>query len=420
MITRLNSKPIITFAASAFLCIFAVSGSHGQPTLEITGETKLGIPPTPITITGFSGEVASVLKFDLAVMGFISVPAGSANYELTGNNAGNVTGQLNLTGNVSPSPDGGPVHATGSKSVLFSRSYQGGSLRAEAHRLADDVVLKITSVNGIAEINGNISKIAFKVDTTAGGEIYISDFDGHDAREATQDHTIVAAPCWVPGHFALYYASYKRGPLNIFHQDLHTGARRVFADFPGMVGSPAASPDGRKVAMVLAKGGSVNIYVDDADDTDGHNLKQLTFTAEDNSSPCWSPDGRWICFASKVNERRALSKVPAEGGHMERIITGGVSNPSEPDWSPDGHWIAFTSQYAGGFNLCVVPAEGGTAVPLVSGEDPSWAPNSRTLVFVRRGSGGNRTLSLLDVPTKQVKDVPRVSGGSNSQPSWAK
>jgi TolB protein len=169
--------------------------------------------------------------------------------------------------------------------------------------------------------------------------------------------------------------------------------------------------------MVLGTSGSVNIYVCDAD---GGGLKQLTFTREDNSSPCWSPDGRWICFASKVNERRALSKISADGGAMERIPTAGISNPSEPDWSPDGRWIAFTSQYLGGFNVCVVPAGGGSATPLVSGEDPSWAPNSRTLVFVRRGSGGNRTLSLLDVPTKQVKDVPRVLGSSNSQPGWAK
>ena len=86
----------------------------------------------------------------------------------------------------------------------------------------------------------------------------------------------------------------------------------------------------------------------------------------------------------------------------------------------DGKWIAFTSQYSSGFNICVVPARGGTATLLVSGEDPSWSPNSRTLIFVRRSNGRN-TLSLLDVPTKQVKDVPRVSGNtSNSQPSWAR
>jgi TolB protein len=417
MIIRMNSRYFTTIIIIAVLGVLGAPGLRAQETLEVSHQTKLGIPPTPITISGFSGEVASVLKFDLTVMGFISVPAGSANYELSGNNAGNVTGQLDLVGDASQSRAGGAINTSGPRSVLFSRSYQGGSLRAQAHRLADDVVLKITGVNGIAEVNGQISKIAFKAENNTGGEIYVADFDGHNPMPATQDHSIVAAPCWVPGHFALYYTSYKLGPPCVFYQDLRTGTRRNFANYPGLIGSAAVSPDGRKVAMILGKGGSVNLYVGDAD---GGDVKQLTFTTEDNSSPCWSPDGQWICFASKVNERRALSKVPAEGGAMERIPTGGVSNPSEPDWSPDGKMIAFTSQYLGGFNICVVPAEGGIATPLVSGEDPSWSPNSRTLVYVRRGSGGNRTLSLLDVPTKQVKDVPRVSGSSNSQPSWAR
>jgi TolB protein len=113
-----------------------------------------------------------------------------------------------------------------------------------------------------------------------------------------------------------------------------------------------------------------------------------------------------------------LCKVPASGGATERITTGDVSNPTEPDWSPDGKWIVFTAQM-GSFEICVVPATGGKATVLVSGEDPSWAPNSRTVVFARRRSSGGRSLSLLDVPTKQVKDVPRISG-SNSQPSWAR
>jgi TolB protein len=393
----------------ALLGMFPTPGLRADDIIEVNKEAKIGVPPTPIAITGFTGEVASVLKFDLTVMGFISVPSGSANYELSGNNEGSVTGQLSLSG--------GQAGASGPKSILFSRSYVGGSQRAQAHRLADDVVLKITGVNGIAEMNGQISKITFKAEEGSGGDIYVSDFDGHEPVAATRDHSIVADPCWVPGRFALYYTSYMLGQPCIFYQDLRSGTRRNFANYQGLVGSPAVSPDGRKVAMVLGTSGSVNIYVCDAD---GGGLKQLTFTREDNSSPCWSPDGRWICFASKINERRALSKVSADGGAMERIPTAGVSNPSEPDWSPDGHWIAFTSQYLGGFNICVVPAEGGAAIPLVSGEDPSWAPNSRTLVFVHRGGHGNRTLSLLDVPTKQVKDVPRVLGSSNSQPGWAK
>jgi Tol biopolymer transport system component len=55
---------------------------------------------------------------------------------------------------------------------------------------------------------------------------------------------------------------------------------------------------------------------------------------------------------------------------------------------------------------------------LVNGEDPTWAPNSRAVIFVSR-KNHIKTLSLLDVPTKHVKDVARILE-SNSQPSWAK
>jgi Tol biopolymer transport system component len=70
------------------------------------------------------------------------------------------------------------------------------------------------------------------------------------------------------------------------------------------------------------------------------------------------------------------------------------------------------------FEICVVPAEGGEAKLYTAGEDPTWAPNSRTLMFTRR-VGSRRVLSLLDVPTKQIKDAPHISG-SCSQPAWAR
>ncbi len=114
-----------------------------------------------------------------------------------------------------------------------------------------------------------------------------------------------------------------------------------------------------------------------------------------------------------------LAKVPAGGGEVQVVQTPGAPSPTEPDWSPDGKWIAFTSQM-GDFNICVVPADGSTPPTLlVTGEDPSWSPNSRTLVYARRTGGERYVLSVLDVFTKQYKDVPGVSG-SDSEPAWAK
>jgi TolB protein len=114
-----------------------------------------------------------------------------------------------------------------------------------------------------------------------------------------------------------------------------------------------------------------------------------------------------------------LAKVSPNGGEIQPVPTPGAPNPTEPDWSPDGKWIAFTSQM-GEFNVCVMPADG-SAPPtmLVQGTDPSWSPNSRTLIFVRRTSSYRYMLSLLDVYTKQVKDIQQVPG-DDSEPAWTR
>jgi TolB protein len=389
----------LNFLRTGLACLLAAGAlnlSRGQEEIQVQkqinvlGQTK----PILVSLDGFSDEIKEALKFDLYVQGFNFVAPEAAQYQISGSSAGSVQGR---------------VVDRFAKSTLLSRSYTGANLRRQAHAFADDIVQAITGKKGIAQ-----TKIAFKVEAAGGnGEIYVADFDGYNAQSITHDATIVAAPAWVPGRLAVYYTSYKPGNPDIFYHNLSTGQRRVVAGYSGLNTSAAVSPDGSKVAMILSKSGSPNVWVCNADGTD---LKRLTTSSED-SSPCWSPDGQWICFATKIAERRTLAKVPAGGGAMQRVPTPGAPNPTEPDWSPDGKWIVFTSQ-AGGFDICVMPAGGGAPTVLVAGEDPSWSPNSRTLIFTRRVSG-RYVLSVLDVFTKQVKDIARISG-SDSQPAWAR
>lgn len=382
----------------AALTLAAVTLSRADQALDINkGITVMGhTKPVPVALSGFDGEVLSVLKFDLYVQGFAFTTPEAAQYLISGTDAGSVTGSV--------------TDAIAHQSVL-SRAYSGASLRRQAHFFANDIVQAINHVPGIG-----LSKIAFKKEIALGhGEIYVSDFDGYNPQAVTHDDTIVAAPCWVPGRLALYYTSYYPGNPDIFYTSLGTGQRSIVAKYSGLNTAPAVSPDGSRLAMVLSRSGKPNIWVANADGTEA---KKLTSTSED-SSPCWSPDGQWICFATKMRERRVLAKVPAGGGEVQVIHTVGVSNPTEPDWSPDGKWIAFTRQ-AYEFDICVVPADGSIApTVLVAGEDPSWSANSRTLIFTRRTSGGSYALSVLDVMTKQVKDIKRISG-NDSQPAWAR
>jgi TolB protein len=167
--------------------------------------------------------------------------------------------------------------------------------------------------------------------------------------------------------------------------------------------------------MILSRSGSPDLWVANID---GSGLKQLTSTREAESSPCWAPDNQTICFVSRERGPAALFRISASGGSPVRIPTPGAPSPTEPDWSPDGKWIAFTS-LTGGFQIFIVRVSDGAVFgPFAQGEDPSWAPNSRALIF-STGPDHRKSLSLLDVPTKQVKSIARILE-SNSQPSWAK
>ena len=389
-------KKIILNLLTIGLAAVALTGVRAQEIQIDVHKDYFGQKPIPVALSGFTGEGAAVLKFDLYVQGFSFVTPEQAQYLISGSDADVISGTLT---------------DKFAKRALFSRSYNGASLRRQAHALADDIVAAIRNTKPIGQ-----TKIAFKSQPSGNGagEIYVADFDGHNAQRVTTDGAIVAKPAWVPSKLAIYYTSYARGNPDIFYHSLSSGQRRVVAGYSGLNTSAAVSPDGSKVAMVLSKTGSPNIWVCNAD---GSGLKQITHGDED-SSPTWSPNGDWICFATKHNERRRLAKVPADGGTVQYLNTTGAANPTEPDWSPDGKFIAFTSQM-GDFNICVMPADG--SVPptvLVGGQNPSWAPNSRTLVF-NRAIGYRQVLSVLDVFTKQYKDCVRATG-SSSQPAWAK
>ena len=342
-----------------------------------------------VSVAGFAGEAESVLKFDLSVLGMEITTPENAEFLVGGHDNGHVEGTLAAAGN----------------RPLWSRSYAGGSARSQAHAFAKE----IRQTAPIFQ-----TRIAFRQQSGAANEICVADYDGANAQMITHDGALISGPSWAPGGQKIFYTSWKSGDTQILEHNLASGARRLFAGYPGANFSPEVSPDGQRVAMILSKGGSPNLYVSAID---GGGLKQLTLTREEDSSPCWSPDSRTICFVCRSGRAR-LQTISADGGSAHNLaVTGVFGNMTSPDWSPDGQQIAFTTG-SGLFSICVVPSAGGQAQKLVEGEDPCWAPNSRTIIFTRRAST-RRILCLLDVPTKHVKDVRQLTG-SCSEPSWAR
>ena len=112
----------------------------------------------------------------------------------------------------------------------------------------------------------------------------------------------------------------------------------------------------------------------------------LQAIAVQDESPLWlrypsiSPDGNSILFCYKGN----IYKVASTGGTALALTTG-EAYEYMPVWSPDGKWIAFASDKSGNFDVYVMPAEGGKANRLTyhsANDVPScFSPDSKEVYF---------------------------------------
>src|SRR4029079_16587397 len=78
---------------------------------------------------------------------------------------------------------------------------------------------------------------------------------------------------------------------------------------------------------------------------------QLTNASMNDTSPAWSPDGRYIAFLRRLEPRkRALILIPQRGGTERQLATWDlVSLLAGPyvAWTPDSQWLAVSS--SGGY-----------------------------------------------------------------------
>jgi Tol biopolymer transport system component len=102
-------------------------------------------------------------------------------------------------------------------------------------------------------------------------------------------------------------------------------------------GSPAFSPDGKKIAYSRYAATTVNGYVVYSPDifvrslVDGTTKRIVAHSAQD-TDPTWSPDGSRIAFASKRTGKSQIYTVSASGGGLTQI-TQGAAGETSPAWT---------------------------------------------------------------------------------------
>jgi len=123
-------------------------------------------------------------------------------------------------------------------------------------------------------------------------------------------------------------------------------------------------------------------------------LTRLTFGPGLQTDVTWSPDGRFIAYASDRKGNFDIWVQPAAGGDPVQV-TRSPAQDTQPDWSPDGSDLVFRSERDGG-GLFLVPALGGVERQLTSfGSHPSWSPNAPEILFVDKNLGDGEVQARL-------------------------
>ena len=190
-----------------------------------------------------------------------------------------------------------------------------------------------------ASLDQPMGKIVFtcNIFKTQLSQICIINADGTGFRRLTTEDAIkYYYPSLAPDGKSVVYAGYREPDVyEIYEMELSTGIGLRLTDRLGNLNAPEISPDGKSILFKFTKGASeINrIWVMDRGGKNISNIPRVT-----GWDPTWSPDGKYILFASDMDGSIQLYTVRVDGGELEKISSlPGIRGRS--DWSPDGRYI---------------------------------------------------------------------------------
>ncbi len=162
--------------------------------------------------------------------------------------------------------------------------------------------------------------------------------------------------------------------------------------------SPTYSPDGKRIAFESTRSGSQQIWVTDAD---GTRPTELTSGGYASGTARWSPDGRWIAFDRRTEQRETAIFVVDSAGGKPRQLTTGDFRAVLPSFSNDGKWVYFKAFFGNQGTICRVPFEGGphdvAKAKRISpeGADAAFeAPDGKSLYYVSSAGWNSRVWQI--------------------------
>lgn len=169
-------------------------------------------------------------------------------------------------------------------------------------------------------------------------------------------------------------------------------------------------------------------------DTDGGNPRKLTSDLGLESSPVFSPDGRFLAFSAEYDGNTDVYMIPAEGG-IPRRLTWHPYPDAVQSFTPDGKKVLFTSSrysFTGSWShLFEIPVEGGfperIEIPYVyratlapDGQAIAYNPLRDSFLQWKNYRGGTvSTIVIYKKGNPSVEKIPQPEGRCNDPgPVW--
>jgi Tol biopolymer transport system component len=167
-----------------------------------------------------------------------------------------------------------------------------------------------------------------------------------------------------------------------------SGAETRFTSDPGWDAFPIWSPDGRRIIFTSNRGGVYDLYQKAAE---SRGPEELFYRSIEGKGPTsWSPDGKYLIYYS-LGQPTHLRLLPI-AGHADRKTTPLVDpqfTSITGRFSPDSRWIAYASNESGKNEISVRPfdSSSGTAgEPVVvttgGGRTPLWRNDGKEIFYI--------------------------------------
>jgi len=177
---------------------------------------------------------------------------------------------------------------------------------------------------------------------------------------------------------------FDKGAGDLWLLDIARNTTTRFTFNPAWDFAPVWSPDSNQIVFSSTRDGLPNLYVKPA--SGGSDEELLLKTGTTKTPTDWSADGKFILYSERNSQGKFdLSVLPLEGDRMPRPFLRDEFDKGGAKFSPDGKWIAYASDESGQKQIYVKPFPGPGEkyqVSISGGINPRWRADGRELFFI--------------------------------------